>query len=83
MAIASSLGRPKLLNAASHFFGALLAEGIGCVLAFPVMRLLIGIPIGASLSIMGMYLLCACVGTALALLALLRFDALALLTKVD
>ncbi len=83
MAIASSLGRPKLLNAASHFFGAVIAEGLGCVLAFPVMRLLIGIPVGASLSIVGMYLLCACVGTALALLALLRFDALALLTKVD
>lgn len=83
MAIASSLGRQKLLNAASHFFGALIAEGIGCVLAFPVMRMLIGIPLGASVSIVGMYLVCACVGTALALVALLRFDPLELLTKVD
>lgn len=83
MAIASSLGRQKILNAASHFFGAVIAEGFGCVLAFPVMRMLIGIPLGASFTIVGMYLACACVGTALALVALLRFDTLALLTKVD
>lgn len=83
MAIASSLGRQKSMNAASHFFGAIIAELVGCVAALPVMCAVVNLLPLTALAIIGVYMACACVGTAIALAFILRFDTLALLTKVD
>ncbi len=83
MAIASSLGRQKLLNGASHFLGAFLAELAGCGVALALAGLAAGAPLALAWGAAGVYMACACVGTALALVFLLRFDTLALLTKVD
>lgn len=83
MAIASSLGRPKKQNALGYFLGTLLADVIGCVIALPVLYFAAGIPLAQILAIIGLFLICACVGIALALVFLLRFDAMSMLTKVD
>lgn len=83
MAIASSLGRQKSMNAASHFFGAIIAELTGCIAALPVMCAIVSLTPLTYLAIIGVYMACACVGTAAALVFILRFDPLDLLTKVD
>lgn len=83
MAIASSLGRQKSMNAASHFFGAIIAELVGCIAALPVMCMVVNLLPLTALAVIGVYMVCACVGTAVALAFILRFDTLALLTKVD
>lgn len=83
MAIASSLGRQKSLNAASHFFGAIIAELLGCIAALPVMCTIVNLVPMTALAVIGVYMACACVGTAIALVFILRFDPLELLTKVD
>lgn len=83
MAIASSLGRQKSLNAASHFFGAIIAELLGCIAALPVICSIADLLPMTALAIAGVYMACACVGTAAALGFILRFDPLELLTKVD
>lgn len=83
MAIAVSLGRSKLQSAVSYFFGTLLADAVGCAIALLVLLLATGLAMTQILTILGLFLLCACAGVGLALLFLLRFDALALLTKID
>lgn len=80
IAIACSLGRPKLLSALSCFLAALFAELVGCVLVFLVMVLLAGVSVSGSLGICGIFLLCACLGNLVALALILRFDTLTLLT---
>ena len=42
-----------------------------------------GLALGQILTICGLYLASSCVGVLLALILLLRFDALELLTKID
>lgn len=83
MAIASSLGRQKSLNAASHFFGAIIAELLGCIAALPVMCAIVNLMPMTALAVIGVYMACACVGTTIALVFILHFDPLELLTKVD
>lgn len=82
-AIANSLGRSKTGIALSQFFSVLALSLLGCVIAFPVMVLAAGLSLFTVLTICGIFLICSCAGTALALCFLLRFDAMALLTKVD
>lgn len=83
IAIASSLGRSKQQSALSYFLGTLLADAVGCAAALPVLLAAAGLTVTQALSILGMFLICACVGIWLALVFLLRFDTLSLLTKVD
>lgn len=83
LAIASSLGRDKFQNALSQFLAILTTDVIGCAAAFPILCVFTGVPPLQILSIAGIFLVCAAVGVILALVMLLRFDALALLTKVD
>lgn len=80
IAMASSLGRPKFLNAAAHFFSLLLLQLAGCLLA---MLALLGLPPWQAGLAIGAFSLCAAGGTALALWFLFRFDVLTLLTKEE
>lgn len=83
MALARSLGRPKAVSGSIHFLAVLAADLIGALLALPVMLWAIGLTPPQAAAIIGLFLLCAAAGAALALVLLLRFHALALLTKVD
>lgn len=83
IAIASSLGRQKLLNAAAPFFGTVAVQALGCAAALPAMCLAAGLLPASAGIVLGAFTLCAMGGTALALVFLFRFDALELLTKVD
>ena len=83
IAIACSLGRPKLLSALSCFLAALFAELLGCVLVFPAMIFLAEISLVGSLGICGVFLLCACLGDVAALALILRFDTFTLLTAAE
>ena len=83
MAIASSLGESRLRISFVHFAAAVLTQLLGGLIASMVLVLRMGIGLGDSLWILLVYLACACVGTILALIALLRFDTLTLLTKTD
>ena len=83
MAISLSLGRPKILSGCACFFGMLIANVCGCAVAVPIMLCTAGLAPGQILTICGLYLASSCVGVLLALILLLRFDALELLTKID
>lgn len=83
MAVACSLGRPKKLIGAANLLSALAAEALGCVVAVPVMIVAAGLGFVEALGISGAFILCALVGDVIGLAALLRFDALSLLTKAD
>lgn len=83
IALARSLGRPKAVSGTVHFLGVLFADFVGCLLAVPVILLTAGLSLAQTAAVAGVFLLCSAAGTALALLLLLRFNALALLTKVD
>lgn len=83
MAIASSLGRQKVLSGVSFFLENLILYLLGCIIVLPVLISITGIGIISMLSIYLLFLGCACIGIWGALLLLLRFDTLALLTKID
>lgn len=83
IAIASSLGRSKILSALANFLAAFFSEVVGCILMVPVMVLGTGLSIGGTLAICGVFLLCACIGNCLALALILRFDTFALLTAAE
>ena len=83
MAISLSLGRPKILSGCACFFGMLIANVCGCAVAVPILLCTAGLVLGQILTICGLYLASSCVGVLLALILLLRFDALELLTKID
>lgn len=83
MAIASSLGRPRLLVALSNFLAAFTAELVGCLIILPVMVFGAGLSIAGALMICGAFLLCAAVGNILGLALILRFDVFTLLTATD
>lgn len=83
IAIASSLGRQKLLNAAAPFFSTVTVQAAGCLPALAVMSFAVGLVPSFAGMILGSFMLCAMGGTALALCFLFRFDTLALLTKTD
>ena len=81
MAIASSLGESRLRISYVHFSGTVLTQIAGGGLASLALVAYAGIGIMDSVWIFLVYLLCAAVGTILALLQLMRFDTLALLTQ--
>lgn len=83
IALARSLGRPKAVSGAVHFLSVFFADLAGCLLAAPVILFGTGLSAAQAAAVAGVFLLCAALGAVLALLLLLRFNALALLTKVD
>lgn len=83
IAIADSLGRPRWLNGAAHFIGAMFTELSGCVLIFPFFRFALNIPLTTTLLTIGAFLICAGLGSAAALILLFQFDSIELLTKQE
>ena len=83
MAIARSLGVSKWRCAASNFISTVLLDMLGCAVILPILSAALHIPALSAHAIFGLFTLCAALGTAAALLCLLRFDTLTLLTQVD
>lgn len=83
MAIARSLGVSKWRCAAPNFISTVLLDMLGCAVILPILSVVLHIPALSALVIFGLFTLCAALGTAAALLCLLRFDTLTLLTQVD
>lgn len=83
MAIARSLGVSKWRCAAPNFISTVLLDMLGCAVILPILSAALHIPALSSHAIFGLFTLCAALGTAAALLCLLRFDTLTLLTQVD
>lgn len=83
MAIARSLGVSKWRCAAPNFISTVLLDMLGCAMILPILSAALHIPALSAHAIFGLFTLCAALGTAAALLCLLRFDTLTLLTQVD
>lgn len=83
MAIARSLGVSKWRCAAPNFISTVLLDMFGCAVILPILSAALHIPALSAQVIFGLFTLCAALGTAAALLCLLRFDTLTLLTQVD
>ena len=83
IAIASSLGRQKILNAAAHFCSTVIVQMVGCLTALLALTLTVGLLPRLAGVTLGAFSLCALGGTAVALLFLFRFDTLTMLTKTD
>lgn len=83
MAIARSLGVSKWRCAAPNFISTMLLDMLGCAVILPILSAALHIPALSAHAIFGLFTLCAALGTAAALLCLLRFDTLTLLTQVD
>lgn len=83
MAIARSLGVSKWRCAAPNFISTVLLDMLGCAVILPILSAALHIPTLSAHAIFGLFTLCAALGTAAALLCLLRFDTLTLLTQVD
>ena len=83
MAIARSLGLSKWRCAAPNFISTVFLDMLGCAVILPILSAALHIPALSTLVIFGLFTLCAALGTAAALLCLLRFDTLTLLTQVD
>lgn len=79
MAIARSLGVSKWRCAAPNFISTVLLDMLGCAVILPILSAALHIPALSALVIFGLFTLCAALGTAAALLCLLRFDTLTLL----
>lgn len=83
MAIARSLGVSKWRCAAPNFISTVLLDMLGCAVILPILSAALHIPALSAHAIFGLFTLCSALGTAAALLCLLRFDTLTLLTQVD
>lgn len=83
MAIARSLGVSKWRCAAPNFISTVLLDMLGCAVILLILSAALHIPALSAHAIFGLFTLCAALGTAAALLCLLRFDTLTLLTQVD
>lgn len=83
IAIASSLGQKKAVSAAQLFVEEMLLVLAGCVLAVPILSIAVGTGWRESVMACLPFLGCSCLGIWVAILMLLRFDTLSLLTKVD
>ena len=83
MAIARSLGVSKWRCAAPNFISTVLLDMLGYAVILPILSAALHIPALSAHAIFGLFTLCAALGTAAALLCLLRFDTLTLLTQVD
>ena len=74
MAIARSLGVSKWRCAAPNFISTVLLDMLGCAVILPILSAALHIPALSALVIFGLFTLCAALGTAAALLCLLRFE---------
>lgn len=83
IAIARSLGRAKVKIGLDHFLSVFLISLLGTAFAFICMTATGALLLLTALQTSGIFLLCAGCGTVIGLVALLRFDAMELLTKVD
>lgn len=83
MAVASSLGRPKLSVSILYFLETLALYLAGCIFVFPLLISVTGIAVTNLITVYLLFLGCACIGICIALALLLRFDTIALLTKID
>lgn len=83
MAIASSLGKTKVQIHLTYLVEILILYVVGCAAALPCILFLSGIGISGAMAAIGIFLCCGVVGAFFALLLLLRFDPMELLTKVD
>lgn len=83
MAIASSLGKTKTQIRRTYLASILILYAIGCIAALPWILLFSGIGLAGTATLSGLFLCCGCIGAFLALVLLLRFDPMELLTKVD
>lgn len=83
MAVANSLGVPKRALFAVFFAAVFLLCILSCALASPVLVFAAGLSAGEALAVCGLFLVCAVVGIVPALLSILRFNTLDMLTKVD
>ena len=83
MAIAISLGRTKGMCAVRYFCENILLMLLGGIIVLPMLIGVTGIGLWEIITIYMMFLICACIGIFIALYLLLRFDTLAMLTKID
>ena len=83
MAIASSLGKTRAQIRRTYLMMILILYAIGCIAAAPFILLFTGIGAAGTAALSGLFLCCGCAGAFIALLLLLRFDPMELLTKVD
>lgn len=83
MAIASSLGKTKVQIHLTYLVEVMLLFVVGCAAALPLILFFSKIGISGAMAAIGIFLCCSVVGTFFALLLLLRFDPMNLLTKVD
>lgn len=83
MAIASSLGKTRAGICFTYLVTILILYAFGCLAAAPLILLFAGIGALGTAALSGLFLCCGCVGAFLALVLLLRFDTMELLTKVD
>ena len=83
MAVSCSLGSSRLRCFGVYFGSNMLLDLIACGVIFPAILSLTSISVEDIFGVCVVYLICAAIGTTLALLFLLRFDILTQLTKVD
>lgn len=83
IAILSSLGCSKSHIYLIYFTSTLIVYLLGSVLALIILPIFITIEILSALAICGIFLACAAIGAAVALLFLLHFDVISMLTKVE
>ena len=83
LAISVSLGRSKPQTGMVSFMAVLLLSVLGCLAAFVVMLFGLGIAPIEGLLICGIFLACSCIGSIVALIFLLRFNPIELLTKTE
>ncbi len=83
IAIASSLGKTKVQIHLTYLVEVMLLFVVGCAVALPGILFFSQIGISGAMAAIGIFLCCSGVGAFFALVLLLRFDPMDLLTKVD
>lgn len=83
MAIVSSLGEERVRIGLVHFSATMLVQLMGGCLGLLVLAFVLPLSSAGALEILATYLLCAALGTALALIPLFRVDTLTLLTRQE
>lgn len=83
IAITISLGKSRLQTGLSYVLTQIITQFTGCVVIFPIMKLVLNLSLTSCLAICGSFLLCSTIGSVFALLLLLRFDVMALLLRTE
>lgn len=83
MAVSLSLGQPKWAIMEKHILFVLAVDLIASIVMLPVICLAAGIPPAAAFAICGIFCITMLLGGCFALLLLLRFDTMELLTKAE